>query len=148
MLKAFKYRIYPSHTQENILELWLSFCCELYNAALEERREAYKISRKSISYQDQQDRLPEIKQDRPELKRVHSQALQDVLRRLDKAFQAFFRRVKEGNGKAGFPLFRARARYDSFTYSQTGFSIDGDKLRLSKIGQVKINLHRPIEGKI
>src|SRR5215470_5585748 len=148
MLKAFRYRIYPSHAQQSLLELWLSLCCELYNAALEERRQAFKISGKSISYQDQQDQLPEIKAARPELKRVHSQVLQDVLRRLDKAFQAFFRRVKEGNAKAGFPRFRDRARYDSFTYSQSGFSLEGDKLRLSKIGQVKINLHRPIEGEI
>src|SRR5215471_6261954 len=148
MIKAFRYRIYPSHAQESLLEMWLSLCCELYNAALEERRQAYKISRKSISYQDQQDQLPEIKQDRPELRRVHSQVLQDVLRRLDMAFQAFFRRVKQGNGKAGFPRFRARSRYDSFTFSQTGFSLEGDKLKLSKIGHVKINLHRPIESKI
>ena len=78
---------------------------------------------------------------------VHSQVLQDVLKRLDKAFDAFFRRVKTSE-KAGFPRFRSRFRYDSFTFPQTGFAIEAGKLKLSKIGKVKIKLHRPIEGKI
>ena len=78
---------------------------------------------------------------------VHSQVLQDVLKRLDKAFDAFFRRIREGQ-KAGYPRFRSRSRYDSFTFSQSGFSIEKSKLRLSKIGRVKIKLHRPIEGKV
>jgi putative transposase len=91
--------------------------------------------------------LPEIKEIRSELNAVHSQVLQDVLRRLDKAFDAFFRRVKAGE-KPGFPRFRSRARNYSFTYSQSGFAIEHGKLRLSKIGKVKIKLHRPVEGKI
>jgi putative transposase len=66
---------------------------------------------------------------------------------LDKAFENFFRRVKERGEKAGFPRFRSRFRYDSFTYAQSGFSLNG-KLRLSKIGELRIKLHRPIEGQI
>lgn len=147
MLKAYKFRIYPSRAQENKLERWLALCCELYNAALQERRDAYNICHKSISYRNQQDQLPEIKEVRPELREVHSQVLQDVLKRLDKAFDAFFRRVKVGE-KPGYPRFRSRSRYDSFTFSQSGFSIENDKLKLSKIGNVKIKTHRPIEGKI
>lgn len=146
--KSFRYRIYPSKAQQTLLNQTLSHCCELYNAALQERRDAYKIARKSISYREQQNDLPEIKAIRPEFNRIHSQVLQDVLRRLDKAFDAFFRRAKTKQGKAGFPRFRSRARYDSFTYSQSGFAIEHDKLRLSKIGKVKIKLHRPVEGKI
>jgi putative transposase len=119
----------------------------LYNAGLQERRDAWRIARKSIAYKDQQNQLPEIKSIRPELGMVHSQVLQDVLKQLDKAFDTFFRRVREGQ-KAGFPRFRPRSRYDSFTYTQSGFSIASGKLRLSKIGMVKIKLHRPIEGKI
>jgi putative transposase len=147
MLKAFKYRIYPSHSQVAKLDATLGLCCELYNAALQERRDAYRISRTSINYHSQALQLPDIKAIRPDLNTVHSQVLQEVLRRLDKAFDAFFRRVREGE-RPGFPRFRARHRYDSFTYSQSGFCIEHGKLRLSKIGRVKIKLHRPVEGKI
>jgi putative transposase len=114
---------------------------------LQERRDAYRISHTTINYHAQAVQLPEIKEIRPDLNRVHSQVLQEVLRRLDKAFDAFFRRVREGE-RPGFPRFRARHRYDSFTYSQSGFCIEHGKLRLSKIGRVKIKLHRPVEGKI
>src|SRR5215212_3939823 len=147
MRKAFKYRIYPSRAQQSILEGWLAHCCELYNAALQERREAWKICKKSVTYQEQANQLSEIKECRTEFGKIHSQVLQDTLKRLDKAFEAFFRRVKTGD-KAGFPRFRSRARYDSFTFPQSGFAIESGKLKLSKIGRVKIKLHRPTEGKI
>ncbi len=147
MLRAYKYRIYPSHAQKTCLAGWLALCCELYNAGLQERRDAYRTAHKSIAYKDQQAQLLEIKRIRPEFTTIHSQVLQDVLRRLDKAFDAFFRRVKNSQ-KPGFPRFRSRSRYDSFTFSQSGFAIVTGKLRLSKIGRVKIKLHRPIEGKI
>lgn len=126
----------------------LVLLCELYNAGLQERREAYRLERKTIRYIDQQNQLPEIKKLRPEFNEIHSQVLQDVLRRLDKAFQAFFRRVKERNGKVGFPRFKSRKRYDSFTYTQSGFALKDGKLRLSKIGDVRIKLHRPARGKV
>lgn len=147
MQVAFKYRIYPSHAQVTRLNQTLALCCELYNAALQERRDAWRISRTSINYHAQATQLPEIKNIRPELGCVYSQVLQATLKRLEKAFDAFFRRVKAGE-KPGFPRFRARARYDSFTYPQTGFAMESGKLKLSKIGKVKIKLHRPIEGKI
>jgi putative transposase len=146
--KSFRYRIYPSRAQTTRMNGMLALLCELYNAGLQERRAAYQLERKSIRYVDQQNQLPEIKEIRPELNDIHSQVLQDVLRRLDKAFQAFFRRVKERSGKAGFPRFRARKRYDSFTYAQSGFALKDGKLRLSKIGDVRIKLHRRIEGKV
>jgi putative transposase len=146
--KTFRYRIYPSRAQTTRLKETHALCCELYNAGLQERRDAYRLERQHIGYYDQQNQLPDIKELRPELKDIHSQVLQDVLRRLDKAFQAFFRRVKERNGKAGFPRFRSHKRYDSFTYAQSGFALKGNKLRLSKIGRVKIKLHRPIESNI
>ena len=146
--RSFKYRIFPSHAQITRMNGMLALLCELYNAALQERRDAYRLERKTIRYIDQQNQLPEIKEIRPELKEIHSQVLQDVLRRLDKAFQAFFRRVKERTGRAGFPRFRSHKRYDSFTYSQSGFALKDGCLRLSKIGGVKIKLHRPLEGKV
>lgn len=147
MMLGYRYRIYPSKAQETKLEHTLSLCCELYNAALQERRDAYRMAGKSIRYLDQQNQLPEIKELRPELNGIHSQVLQDVLRRLDKAFDAFFRRVKNGE-KPGFPRFRRQSGYDSFTYAQSGFALKDGKLRLSKIGRVKIKLHRPTPGEI
>jgi len=147
LLKSYRYRIYPSNAQQTVLERWFAICCELYNAALQERRDAYRIAHQSISYQDQHKQLPEIKASRPELSTVYAQVLQDVLRRLDKAFAAFFRRVKSGD-KPGYPRFRSRSRYNSFTYTQSGFAIEQGKLKLSKIGKVKIKLHRAIEGKV
>lgn len=146
--RSYKFRIYPSKSQTTRLSQTLTLCCELYNAALQERRDAYRLTGRSLSYLDQQNQLPEIKELRPELKEIHSQVLQDVLRRLDKAFQAFFRRVKERQGKAGFPRFHSRQRYASLTYAQSGFSLRNGKLRLSKIGDVRIKLHRPLEGQV
>ncbi|CAM4401595.1 transposase [Paenibacillus alkaliterrae] len=91
--------------------------------------------------------MPERKQYIPELKNVHSQVLQHVVERLDKAYKAFFRRVRSGD-KAGFPRFKPETRYHSFTYPQSGFSIEGKQLVLSKIGEVNIRLHRQPQGTI
>jgi len=145
--KAYKFRIYPTKKQVSACNQTLSICHELYNSALMERRDAYRIAGISITYQLQQNQLPDIKKTRVDLKSVHSQVLQDVLKRLDNGMKAFFSRVKTGE-KPGFPRFRSRSRYDSFTYSQSGFEIKGDRLALSKIGHVKIRLHRAIEGSI
>jgi putative transposase len=93
MLKAFKYRIYPTKKQTRAMDKTLGICQELYNCALLERRDDYKVASISITYQSQQNQLPEIKQSHPDQKEVHSLVLQDVLRRLDRAMQAFFRRV-------------------------------------------------------
>ena len=92
--KAFKYRLYPTHAQERALLWTLTRCRELYNAALQERRDAYRMAGTSIRCYEQITQLPAIKEERPEYADIHSQVLQDVLRRLDKAMQAFFRRVK------------------------------------------------------
>jgi transposase len=131
MIRSYKYRIFPTRAQVGVLERTLGICCELYNAALQERRDAWRIARKSVSCYEQQNQLPEIKEVRPELNTVHSQVLQDTLKRLDKAFDAFFRRVKSGE-KAGFPRFRSYSRYNSFTFPQKGFAIESGRLRLSK----------------
>ncbi len=147
MQKAYKYRIYPSKAQQRQLEQTLGCCCELYNAALQERREAWRVKKESINYHAQAIQLPEIKAVREDIRGLHSQVLQDVLKRLDKTFNAFFRRVKAGE-KPGFPRFRSRSRYNSFTFPQSGFAIESGKLKLSKIGKVKIKLHRPMAGKI
>lgn len=146
MNRAYKYRIYPTKNQIGIFNFTLNNCRWLYNTALEHRREAYRISQKSISYKEQANELPDLKKQFPKFKNIHSQILQDVLKRVDKAYQNFFRRIKTKNGKAGFPRFQGKDRFDSFTYTQSGFSFTKDKKRIefSKIGFVKIKLHRQI----
>lgn len=149
MRKTFKYRIYPDTATQHNMYWTLTRCRELYNAALSERRDAYKYAGKSIGYYDQQNDLPEIKAEiRQEYQDIASHVLQDVLRRLDRAFQAFFRRVKSGE-EPGYPRFQGRNRYDSFTYPDgAGWKFDGTYLHLTKIGKAKVTLHRPLEGKI
>src|SRR5215210_1409925 len=129
--KTFRFKLYPSKAQIILLEQTLSACCELYNAAIQERRDAWRINRKSINFASQSAQLVEIKEVRTELNGVYSQVLQDTLHRVDKTFTSFFGRVKR-KAKAGFPRFRSRFRYDSLTYPQLGFSIEGSKLRMSK----------------
>ena len=145
--KSYKFRIYPSKSQVTILENTLDLCRELYNAALQERRDAWKLNRISISYFDQANQLPAIKSIRTEFNDVYSQVLQDVLKRIDRTFKAFFDRVKRKE-KFGFPRFKGENRFDSFCFPQSGFSLTDNKLMLSKIGKLKIKLSRQIQGKV
>lgn len=148
MLKTYKYRLYPTKKQAATLQWTLDRCRELYNAAVQERRDAWKMCSTSINFTMQCAELPEIKEIRPEYNDVHSQVLQDVLRRVNKAFKAFFRRVQNGE-KAGYPRFQSKNRYDSFTYPQQGFSLTHeDRLCLARIGTIKVKMHRQIEGKV
>ncbi|WP_241716294.1 hypothetical protein [Sulfoacidibacillus ferrooxidans] len=96
----------------------------LYNRLLDERRFAYKTDKTTLNDYDQANTLNERKKYIPTLKQVHSQVLQDVVKRLDQAFQAFFRRVKAGE-TPGYPRFKSAGRYDSFTYPQGGYAIHG-----------------------
>lgn len=148
-MKSYKYRLYPTKKQQETLQWTLDRCRELYNAALQERRDAWKMCRTSISFYDQDKQLPDIKEVRLEYKEISSLPLRDVLQRVDKAYKAFFRRVKNGE-KPGYPRFLDENRYNSFTYLQgQGFSLTHDKrVCLSKIGSIKIKLHREIIGKI
>ena len=144
--RTFKYRLYPNRRQREKLQATLDVCRELYNAALQERREAWSSQRKGIYYAEQAKQLPGIKAVREDVRAFHSQVLQDALRRIDKAFRAFFPRCQRGQ-VPGFPRFRSESRYDSFTYPQGGFKLSG-RLSLSKIGDIKIKLHRAIQGQI
>ena len=117
--RTFKYRLYPNHQQQE-----MDVCRELYNAGLQERRDAWSTARKRIGYVAQANQLGQIKSIREDIAAVHSQVLQDTLRRLDKTFQAFFLRCQRGQ-KLGFPRCRSKARYDSFTYPQSGYRLNG-----------------------
>src|SRR5256884_4984966 len=144
----FQYRIYPTRKQVHKLNETLDECRWLYNHLLEKRKHAYAQTGKGLSCYEQQSTYPLLKQERPTLERVHSQVLQNVAMRIDLAFKAFFRRCKAGE-QPGFPRFRGRERYDSFTFPQSGFSLTHDeRVTLSKIGRVKMVYHRPIKGKV
>ena len=147
MRKSFKYRIYPTKSQRSRMERTLDLCRWVYNQTLAYRKNAWEQDNKSVSKFETYNKLPEWKVEKPELTEVHSQVLQNVQERVDLAFKAFFRRVKSGE-KPGYPRFKGKGWYDSFTFPQSGFKLASGKLRLSKIGDVKIRLHRPIEGKI
>lgn len=125
----------------------LAICCELYNAALQERREAWQRARKSISWFDQNLQLRDIKQARADVARIHSNVLEETLKRVHLAFSAFFSRVKRGQ-HAGYPRFRSVRRFDSITYRTTGHALLGKRLRLSKIGTMRVRLHRTLEGAV
>jgi putative transposase len=148
MRKTFKYRLYPNKAQTEALRGQLYEACRWYNAALQERREAYRTHRLSLNYYTQANQLKEIR-DAGDLGLVNYHCAQDVLKRLDKAFKAFFRRIKHGQ-KPGFPRFKSSRRFDSITFPSHG---DGNKLlerhlRIRGVGNVKIKLHRPLKGNI
>jgi putative transposase len=145
--KAYKCRLYPTPEQERVLATILWRCRALYNVALEERKTAWERCGVSLNYSHQANELPDLKAACPEYAEVHSQVLQDVLRRLEKAYQNFFRRIREGE-KPGRPRFKGRNRYRSFTYPQygNGAALDGGILSLSRIGRIPVKLHRPMEG--
>lgn len=170
MRKAFKFRLYPNKEQEQKLFWTLARCRELYNAALSERKDSYQVHQRmtvsqnqetgqvvaammvapqkvtSVTYLQQKRDLPDIKVRRVEYQDIHSQVLQDVLLRLERAFKNFFRRIANGQ-TPGFPRFQGRDRYNSFTYPQGGYSLTHDnRVCLSTIGSIKVKLHRPIEG--
>jgi putative transposase len=148
MRKTYKYRLLGNKTTFSRADEWLVLCQRLYNIALEQRIYIYCNSRQTISCYDQSKQLPELKEAFPEYQLVGSQVLQDVIFRLDKAYQAFFRRGKNGNFKAGFPRFKSRDRYHSFTLTQAGWKLDGRYLAIRNVGRFKLRLSRPIEGNI
>jgi putative transposase len=145
--KTLKYKLKPAPEQERAMGFVLHRCRELYNATLEERREAWKTRGVTVTEASQSAQLPDIKEVRPESRDIHSQVLQDVLTRLDRAFQAFFRRIREGQAP-GYPRFQGANRYNSFTYKQfgNGTILDNGCLVLSKIGRITVRWSRPMEG--
>ena len=152
MIKTYMFRIYPNKNQEVILNRTLSTCRHLYNNSLAERKKQAELNRLKKSFDvfpwgkpewitkyDQMRYLTATKTEYQ--KEVYGQVLQDAIKRSDKSMTNFFKGF-------GYPRFKGRNRYNSFTYPQNGFSIKDGKLHLSKIGNIKIILHREIEGKI
>ncbi len=146
-MKTFKYRLKPSKSQRTQLNQTLDLCRWVFNETLATRKTTWEQEQKTLSLYDTNKRLTIWKPEHPELKNVHSQVLQNVQERVDLAFKAFFRRVKAGE-KPGYPRFRGDGWYDSFTFKQSGFGLQESRVFISKIGTVKVILHRPLEGRI
>ena len=136
MLTSYRFRLYPTKTQARLMNETLETCRLLYNGMLADRVENH------TGFYEQKKAVARMKQGNKFLKAVHSQVLQDVALRLDKAYQAFF------VGLAKRPRFKRKDRHNSFRYPQYGgFKILGGRLMLSKTGSVKMRAHRPIKGK-
>lgn len=137
MIKTYKYKLDPNRKQRELLEHTVNSCRFLYNCALEQRRG------QRIGQFEQMRQLTDVREAFPEYKTVHVHVLQNVIKKLNKAFEAFFRRCKSGE-KPGFPRFKSKDRFDSFAFNNTGFALQGKKLSISKVGNVKVRLSRPL----
>jgi putative transposase len=158
MRRSFKFRLEPTKKQKTLLFVCLRLCQDLYNAAIEERRNAYdkwitlekpKKWKGWPTKNSQQSQLPQIKKldECIEYKNnVHSKVLQQVLERVEIAYEKFYKNLKKGNGKQ--PKFKGKSKYKSFTYVQNGYKLNNNRLYLSKIGHIKIRLSRKVLGTI
>src|SRR5678816_4237730 len=146
--KTYKEKLRPTPEQERALDAVVWRCRALYNTALEQRITAWQRSRVSVSRYEQEAELKDIRTECAEYAAIHSHILQDVLARLDKTYQAFFRRIQRGE-KAGFPRFTGRNRFHSFTFKEygNGARLDNGFLVLSTIGRISVHWSRPMEGR-
>src|SRR5215469_2434255 len=145
--KTYQEKLRPTPAQEAALGVVLWRCRTLYNAALEQRITLYRQRGISVSRYTQEAELNDLRAAFPEYAAVHSHVLQDVLARLDRTYQAFFRRVQHGE-KPGFPRFHGKERYHSFTYKEygNGAQFDNGYLVLAKIGRIAVHWSRPLQG--
>lgn len=151
MRVAYKFRVRPMTKQHQALHACLRSHRQMYNAALEERREAWRKCGVSVTYGMQSAQLTEIRAESPEQARWSFLSQQATLRRLNKAMAAFLPRVK-AQGPAGYPRFKGPDRFDSVEWPQDGdgcrFKPEARRVYLESVGDVKVDLHRPMEGNV
>ncbi|MET8097961.1 transposase [Streptomyces sp. NPDC005236] len=157
MIRAYKFLLRPTVRQAQALSEMLQDHCSLYNGALQERRDAWRhVSKTSVQYGMQSAQLKEIRAFDPERQgRWSFSSQQATLRRLDRAFAAFFRRVKSGDAP-GYPRFRGVNRFDTVDFPKDGDGCRWDstahdpvtRVRLQGVGHVKVNQHRPVLGRV
>jgi putative transposase len=147
--KAHVYRLYPTQEQRTLLQQQLDVAREVYNACLEERREAYRMCGVRLNYYSQANQLRDIRRDRPDIAAVNFSMLQAICRRAQRSFENFFRRVAAGQDP-GYPRFKSRSRWDSITFPSygDGCKLRGDRLSIQGVGTLKVKLHRPVGGTI
>lgn len=152
MLKAYKYRIYPSKKQEIIINKSIGSCRFIFNHYLSQRIEIYKNNQKSLSYNDNAKDLKNLKKEYEWLKEVDSISLQQTLKDLDQAYKNFFRRVKQ-DGAVGFPKFKSKKNNKQsyrtqFTNGNIQVDFDNNKVKLPKLKWVKCKLSKTFNGQI
>ena len=147
MRQAFLYRLYPSKAQARLLDSTLETCRRFYNDCLAERKAAWELEQRTVGKLEQLRQVKLLKATNPWANGVHSHVLQTVVQDLDKAFDAFFRRVRAGE-EPGHPRFKGRRGWRSFGFKEhgNGFRVDGRRLKLWGIGRVAVRWHRPLEG--
>lgn len=154
MRRSYVFRLRPTARQHVSLAQCLDAHRELYNAALQERRDAWSHNQTRIYYGDQSAQLTEIRAVRPDQAVWSFSSQQASLRRLNKAFDGFFRRVKTAKPgvKAGYPRFKGRGRFDSVEWPKDGDGArwlpEHKRVYLQGIGEVKVELHRPVLGRV
>ena len=146
MIRTFRYPLEPNRFQAATMGVWIERCRQLYNACLEQRIAVWKMKQKSLSFFDQCKELTELRAADPDFASAPVDVERSAIRRLQRAFENFFRSVKAGQ-TPGFPRFRGRDRYDSFDCGSTA-RIDGDHVILPKLGSIRFNLYRPLKGEI
>jgi len=148
-MKTFKYRLYPTRAQTSALETILETHRRLYNDALESRKVSWEDRHESVGYAEQCGQLKALRLSSPYVAQTNASSCQATLRRLDRSFQSFFRRIKAGE-KPGYPRFKGRNQFDSVTFKQygNGWKLNERHVYFQHIGQVKVKLHRPVLGKI
>ncbi|HKQ93333.1 MAG TPA: transposase, partial [Blastocatellia bacterium] len=148
-IKTFEYRVRPNKKFIAACEKALDDSRFVYNCALEQRVRVYNASGKTISFYEQSRQLTEARNELPEINGVLRTIQSDALERLDEAFDAFFRRLKRGE-KPGFPRFKSRDRYHTFSQKYEKVRpcpIKGDKLTVPGVGTCRVRLCRPVEGR-
>lgn len=144
MKRSYELRLKPKASQRAAMSRILEDSAETYNAALQERRDAWKLCGKAVTYYDQSFELTELRKD-PAFAVIAVDIQREPLRRLDRAFKAFFRRVKAGQ-KPGYPRFRSQERYDSFAWHTP--RMDGDTLLIPNLGRVRFKASRAPVGTV
>jgi putative transposase len=146
VILTYRYRLLPLKSQHRALEKLCAGQRELYNAALEERIDCYRKTGKTRTYIDQCKALTECRRELPEMRDLPANLQRWTLKRMDDAFQGFFRRLKVRRGKAGFPRFRGKERWEAFGFAEfKGIEFDGKRLRFAGMpGGLKVHLHRPL----
>jgi len=149
--RAYKFRLRPTARQHVALGQCLASHRELYNAALQERRDAWRLRGVGISYGDQSAQLKEIRKVRPDMAVWSFSSQQATLGRLNRAFTGFYRRVRAGQ-TPGYPRFKPAHRFDSVEWPEDGdgcrWRPDPRRIYLQGIGQVKVTVHRKVEGRV
>lgn len=145
MIRTYTMRLKTTHKQDEMLTRLLAQLCELYNMALQQRINAYKELRISVGYYEQKKQLTDLRAGVQEYADGPSMIQRDPLYRLDRAFKDFFRRCKSGENP-GFPRFRSRDRYDSFSAPKGRFYLSNGFLSIQKIGTFRTKTKWKIKG--